>query len=101
MRACGAVKEHGFSAGNRHVESANIGLSILKGDVATVYAGIHRLACCISSGLGDGMVAIAELELNNVADCGHNGIGDESVLRSANDYRDDLVLAAMGLGWSW
>jgi hypothetical protein len=101
MRACCAVKEHGLRAGNGHVECADIGLSVLKWDVAAVNTGVHGFTCCVGSGLGDGVVAVAELELHNVADCGYNRVGDESVLRAADDYRDDLVLTTVGAGWRW
>lgn len=95
MRTCGAVQEHGISARDRHVERANLCLPILEGNVPAVHAGIHGRACGIGSGLGDGVVAIAKLELHNVTHCGDNRVWDESVLRATNNYGDDLVGAAV------
>ena len=43
------------------------------------------------------MIAVAELELHDIANGGDNGVRDESVLRTTNNYRNDLVGAAVGL----
>jgi hypothetical protein len=101
MRACSAVKEHGLRAGDWHVERAHIGLSIFKGNVAAVDTSVHGFTCCVGGGLRDGVVAVAELELHNVAHGGHNGVGHKRVLRATDDYRDDLVLATVGTSWKW
>ena len=44
------------------------------------------------------MVAVGELELDNVADCCGDGVGDESILGTADDYGDDLAGAAKWVG---
>jgi hypothetical protein len=49
--------------------------------------------------LRDGVVAVGELELHDVADGGHDRVGDESVLGAADYHGDDLVLAAVGACW--
>jgi hypothetical protein len=43
------------------------------------------------------VVAVAELELHNVADGCDDRIGHEGVLRAADDYWNDLVGAAVRL----
>lgn len=50
--------------------------------------GGTSLVCCA---LRDSVVAIAELELDNVADGGSNNIWDIGVLRPPNNYRYNLV----------
>jgi hypothetical protein len=92
MRASGAVQEHGLRAGDRHVECADVGLAILEWNVARVDAAVHGLAGSVGSGLSDGVVAVAELELDDVADCCDDGVGDEGVLGPADDDWNDLIL---------
>lgn len=41
------------------------------------------------------MIAVAELELHDVADSGDYGVGHEDILGATNDDRDDLALAAV------
>lgn len=43
------------------------------------------------------MIAVAELELYDVADGGDDGIRDKCVLGSADDHGDDLISAAVRL----
>jgi hypothetical protein len=95
VRASCTVQEHRVSAGDGHVECSDICLAILKGDVSAVHTGVHGRARLVRCRLGHSVVSVAELELDNITDCGHNGVGYEGVLWSANDYRDDLALAAM------
>jgi hypothetical protein len=91
------VQKHGLRARNGHVKRANIGLVVLKWDVAGVYAAVHGRAGCICSGLGHGVVAVRELELHYVADRGGDAVGNEGVLGATDDYRDYLVGAAEGV----
>jgi hypothetical protein len=101
MRAGRAVQEHGLRAGHWHVEGSDVGLPILKGDVATVNATVHGRACSVRRRLRDGVVAIGELELHNVTNGGDDGVGDKGVLRAADDDGDDLILALEGTRWNW
>lgn len=96
MRTSRAVQEHGLSRGNRHVESANVRLAILEGNVSAVNAAVHGPARCVCSRLSYCVVAIGELELHNVADGCDDGVGHKGVLRATDDDGDDLVLATMG-----
>lgn len=98
VRAGRAVQEHRVSAGNGHVERSDICLAVLERDVSAVHAGVHGRACLVRCRLGHGVVSVAKLELNNVTNCGHDGVGHEGILGSTNDYRDDLTLAAMQVG---
>lgn len=97
MRTRRAVQEHRVSACHRHVEGADLGLPVLEGDVAAVHAGVHGRACLVYGRLRDGVVAVAELELHNVAYCGDDGVWHESVLGPANDDGDDLAGTAVGI----
>lgn len=94
------VQEHGFSRGDWHVEGSDLGLTVLERDVAAVDTGIHGRACCVGSALGHGMITVAELELHDVANCCNDGVRDEGVLWSTNNYRNDLVGAAVRFDWS-
>lgn len=95
MRTCRAVEKHRLGARNGHIECADFGLPVLKGNVPAVHASFHGRACRVGGRLGDGVVPVAELKLYDVADCGDDGVGDECVLGTANDDRDDLVGAAV------
>lgn len=55
------------------------------------YCGLEGSAALIGRALRNSVVAIAELELNNVADGSSHNIGNICVLRSSNHYRYDLV----------
>lgn len=101
MRSGRAVQEHSISTRDWHVERADICLAVLERDVAAVHTGIHGCACCVSSGLGYGVVAVAELELHDVADGGDDGVGDEGVLWTSDYYGDDLAGAAVGFDWGY
>jgi hypothetical protein len=62
-----------------------------------VYALVHGCACCVRRRLRDGVVAVAELELHNVAyGCG-DAVWDEGVLRAADYDGDYLIGAAEGV----
>lgn len=98
VRASCAVQEHRVSAGDGHVERSDLCLAILEGDVSAVHTGVHGRARLVRCRLGDSVVSVAELELDNVTDCGHDGVRYKGILGSANDYRDDLALAAMQVG---
>jgi hypothetical protein len=99
MRARRTVKEHGLRARDGHIEGADVSLAVLEWNVAAVDAAVHGFAGCVNGGLRDSVVAIGELELDYVADGGNNGVGDKGVLRAADDYGDDLILALEGAGW--
>lgn len=88
-----AVKEHGLGRGHGHVEGADISLSVHEGDASAVDTTLHGLACCVGGTLRDSVVAVAELELDNVADRSGDGVGDENVLDATDDNRDDLSSA--------
>jgi hypothetical protein len=96
MRACGTVQEHRLRAGDGHVECTDVGLAVLEWDVAGMNAAVHGGAGSVWSGLSDRVVAVAELELHDVTDCRNDGVGDEGVLRAADDDWDDLVLTLKG-----
>lgn len=98
MRSSSTVQEHGVSTSDGHVEGSDICLAVFEGDVTAVDTPIHGSACCIGGRLRDGVVAVGELELDNVADCCGNGVGDESILGTADDYGDDLAGAAKWVG---
>jgi hypothetical protein len=91
MRTGGAEDEHGVGARHGHVESANIRLAVFEWDVATVHAAFERRARCFCSALCCGMVAVAELKLDNIADCCDYRIGCKGILWAADHNRDDLV----------
>jgi hypothetical protein len=69
VRSSCAVEEHGLGRGHGHVEGADISLAVLEGDASAVDTTIHGLACCVGGALSYGVVAVAELELDDVADC--------------------------------
>lgn len=94
MRSSGAVQEHGIGACDGHVERADISLAVLERDMTAVHTRSHGRAGLIDSRLCDCVIAVAELELDDVTDCGDDGVGDESILGTTDDHRDDLVLAA-------
>lgn len=94
MRARRAVQKHGLRVGNHHVERADFGLVVLERNVAAVHAAGHGHACLVRGGLRDGVVAVAELELDHVANRGSERVGDEGVLGSADDDGNHLVLTA-------
>ena len=48
--------------------------------------------------LGGGVVSVAELELDDVADGSSDGVGIESVLGTADYYWDDLGLSGFEIG---
>ena len=79
MRARRTVQKHGLGTRDWHIERPDVGLSIFEGDVAAVHAPSHGCACGVSGGLRDGVVAVGELELQDVADGGDDGVGDEGV----------------------
>ena len=47
--------------------------------MAAVHAAGHGCACRVGGGLRDGVVAVGELELQDVTDGGDDGVGDEGV----------------------
>jgi hypothetical protein len=97
MRPRRTVQIHWLRARDGHVEGSNIGLSVLERDVARVYAFVHGSAGCVRRGLSDGVVAVGELELHDVAyGCG-DGIRDEGVLGTTDYDWDYLVGAAEGV----
>jgi hypothetical protein len=65
--------------------------------VARVDAAGHGRTGCVGGRLRDSVVAVRELELDDVADGGMDAVRDEGVLRAADDDRDDLVGAAEGV----
>jgi hypothetical protein len=85
--------EHGLSARHRHVESPDVRLAVFKRNVSTVYAARQRTARCFQSTLCGGVVAVAELELDDIAHSSDHGIRIESVLGSADYHRNELVLS--------
>lgn len=95
VRPRGAVHEHRGSTRNRHVERSNHRLTVLKRNVSAVNGGRHRilqrLACCTLRALRDRVVAVAELELYDIADLRRDQVRYESILRSADHYRDELI----------
>jgi hypothetical protein len=96
MRARGAVQEHGLRGGDGHIECADVGLAVLERNVTRVDTAVHGLAGSVGSGLSYGVVAVAELELHDVADCCDDGVWNEGVLGSADDDWNDLVLTLEG-----
>jgi hypothetical protein len=98
MRPGSTVQKHGIGASDGHVEGSDICLAVLKGDVAAVDTAVHGSACRVGGRLRDGVVAVGELELDNVADCGGDGVGDESILGAADDYGYDLAGATEWVG---
>jgi len=99
MGSGSTVQEHGVRARNGHVESSDICLAVLEGDVTAVDTAFHGSACCVGGRLRDSVVAVGELELDNVADCCGDGVGDEGVLGSTDDYGDNLAGAAKWVGF--
>lgn len=53
--------------------------------------GLKGCTGCICSALCHSMVAITELELDNVAYSGRHRVGYEGILRSTNDNRNNPV----------
>lgn len=99
-----AVQKHGVRRLHHHAERADLGLSVLEGNVPAVQrAGLlclQRLAALRLEALGDSVVAAAELELHHVAHLGPDDVGHEEVLRPANDDGDECIggtrLASLG-----
>ena len=92
------VQKHGVGTSNRHVEGSNICLAVLEGNVTAVDTAFHGRACCIGRRLRDGVVAVGKLELDDIADCCSNGVGDEGILWATDDYGNDLVCATKRVG---
>ena len=92
------VQKHGVGTSNRHVEGSNICLAVLEGNVTAVDTAFHGRACCIGRRLRDGVVAVGKLELDDIADCCSNGVGDEGILLATDDYGNDLVGATKRVG---
>lgn len=55
------------------------------------YCGLQRSASLIRCALSDSMVAITELELDNIADRRSNNVGDICILRPSDYDRYNLV----------
>lgn len=55
------------------------------------YGSLEGSTSLVRCALRDSVIAIAELELNNVADGGSNNVWDIGVLWSPNYHRYDLV----------
>lgn len=55
------------------------------------YCGLEGSTSLVCCALRDSVVAIAELELNNVSDGGSNNVRDIGVLRPPNYHRYDLI----------
>jgi hypothetical protein len=64
-----------------------------------VDAAGHGRTGCVRGRLSDSVVAVGELELDDVADGGVDVVRDEGVLRAADDDGDYLVGAAEGVCW--
>ncbi len=99
MRARRAIQKHGLRRSDNDVESPDVGLALLKGNVAAVHGvglfGLHRLAPLVFVALRDGVVSVAELELHHVSDgCPHE-VWDKGVLRAAHHDGDDGVASGL------
>lgn len=68
MRPRRAENEHRFRIRNNHVERADVRLPVLEGNVSRVDAAVKGRARVVSRALRGGVVAVAELELDDVAD---------------------------------
>lgn len=90
MRTRGAEHEDGVGAGDDDAEGSDVGLAIFERDVAAVDASVQGSAGCVRSALCCSVVAIAELELDDVTNCGRDRVRIEGILRATNYYRDDL-----------
>jgi hypothetical protein len=99
MRARCAVQEHGLGRRNHDVEGAHVGLAVLERNVPAVDAALHRLAGRVGRRLRHRVVAVAELELHNVADGRDEGVGHEGILGATDDDGDYLVGPAVGTAW--
>lgn len=66
--------------------------------MAAVYAAFQGGAWGFESALRGGVVSVAELELNNVANGSGDSVGVEGVLRSADYNGDDLGLSGFEVG---
>lgn len=95
VRPRGAVHEHRSRTRNRHVERSNHRLAVLERNVSAVNGCRHcilqRLACCALRTLRDRVVAVAELELYDIADLRRDQVWYECILRSADHHRDELI----------
>ena len=98
MRAGRAEHEDGVGARDHHAEGAHVGLAVLERDVPAVDAAVQRRAGGFQRALGGGVVAVAELELHDVADGRGDGVGVEGVLRTADDNGDHLGLSGFEVG---
>ena len=99
MRAGCTVQKHGLCAGGGPVEGPDVRLAVLERNVSAVHAAVHGRTCLVGGGLGDGVVAVGELELHDVAYSGSDGVWDEGVLGSTDDHGDDLAGATEGITW--
>jgi hypothetical protein len=90
-----AVQEHRVSVDNRHGEGSYCGLPINKWDMARVDGccnrGLKRLAGGVLVGLGHRVVAVTELELNDVTHSCCHYVGHKRILWAADDNGNDLV----------
>lgn len=99
MWARRTVQIHWLCARNWHVKCADLCLAVLERDVSAVHTAVHGRTGFVSRRLCDGVVAVRELELYNVADGSSDGVRDEGVLGTADDDRDDLTGTAEGVTW--
>ena len=89
MRSRRTVKKHRLRTRNGQIENAYIRLSIYERYVPGMYAAGERSTGGVGGGLGDGVVAVGELELDHVADGGGEYVGDKSVLGAAYYYWEE------------
>jgi hypothetical protein len=101
MRPRGAIEEHGIGAVDGQVKGADDCLPILEGDMPAMNRRslrlLQRLASISLGGLGDGVVPVAELELNGVANLGLYHVGYKQVLRTTDYDGDDLARWSLAL----
>ncbi len=84
MWASRTIQKHGFGTRDRHVEGSHFGLAVFEGDVTAVYAAFHWSASLLHGRLSNGMVSIAELELDHITHSRVDRVRNKKILTAAH-----------------
>jgi len=93
MRSRSTEDEHRLGVHHWHVESPDLSLAVFERNVPTVHTTLHRRAGRFQSALRGGVIAVAELKLDDIAHGSDHRIRIESVLWSADYNWNELVLS--------
>lgn len=102
MGSSSTVQIDRLRVGKRNIKRSDSSLSILERNMTTMnhirLRSLKRLTRRILRALRNGMISIAELELNHITSRGSNHIRYKSILRSTDNDRDDSI-SSRGQRW--